>query len=135
MAVQEVQLVNKSLAAKTAWFSKALHEGTFDQVYCLLDEAVVVSCIALLLLWGVLCCAVLCCAVLCCAAALCCAVMCFCSHCAMLQTPAPWDTERCVAVARVMTAGGDLRDALPGPAYDKVRTGTNQFNILIRRLV
>ena len=67
MAAQEVQLVRRGVAAKMTWFSKALHEGTLEHVYCLIGTAVAVGCIALLLLCPVpaLCCAVLCCAVLC----------------------------------------------------------------------
>ena len=52
--VQEVQLAGKGLAPGLPWFKQALHEGTFEHVYCLIDLAVAVSCIALLLLGCVL---------------------------------------------------------------------------------
>lgn len=41
--VQEVQLVGEGLAFEMPWFTQALHEGTFEHVYCLIDLAVAVS--------------------------------------------------------------------------------------------
>ena len=75
--VQEAQLAGKGVIPGMPWLTKALHEGTLEHVYRLLDLAVAVNCIAAALLrCAALCCAMLCCAVLCCAG-LSCAVLCY----------------------------------------------------------
>lgn len=121
--VQEGQLASRGLAPGLPFFTQALHEGTLEHVCTLIDLALAVSCIALLLLGYVLVLVIGCdcaCACGCACAVLCCAVL-YLYYVATVQTPAPWDTERCVALARVLTARGDLCKAVPVSGSDKVR--------------